>query len=148
MAKHQLAYETLNTECLHCMCSPSLFLNNDNSNININSLNQMCEIAKGPVFQQVFCFCRERLAPWSTQQLHVLVSPHFSDSSQRLSQTNTWYSPSVQCPASHSKAHMPFHFHFRTLQKPHHLILVAKTNRCNSKQSCPTWKSFTLRFFF
>lgn len=33
------------TECLHWMCSPSLFFISDNSNININNVNLTCEIA-------------------------------------------------------------------------------------------------------
>lgn len=64
-----------------CVALP--FLNYDNSNVNINNLNQISEVEKGPVFQQVLCFCRERPRPWSTQQLHFLVSPHLTDSSQR-----------------------------------------------------------------
>lgn len=97
------------------------------------------------MFQRVLCFCRERPRPWSTQRLHVLVSPHFSDFSVTESFTKqTHDSIRLYCvqPVSHLKKEKKkknkkqCHFHRVMIQEPRRLISIAKADRCNSKQSC------------
>lgn len=96
------------------------------------------------MFQRVLCFCRERPRPWSTQRLHVLVSPHFSDFSVTESFTKqTHDSIRLYCvqPVSHLKKEKKkknkkqCHFHRVMIQEPRRLISIAKADRCNSKQS-------------
>lgn len=100
------------------------------------------------MFQQVLCFCRERPRPWSTQQLHILVSPHFSDTSQRPHQTYMIYSFCTVSGFTLKSTHAFVHFHLMTTQVPRRLISVAKADRRNSKQSCPKWKVIPWLFFF
>lgn len=102
----------------------------------MNNLNQISEIAKGPVFQQVLCFCRESSRPWSTQQLCFLVSPHFS--SQRFYHTYMIQSFCTVSGFTWKSTHTCFFFSF--MEFPAH----EDTSSSTSHLGCRGWQLQTV----